>query len=123
MRKKFALILVTLMLFFASIYSTAYASQLENQGETESIAGITLDQINEMSQNSPNSLTPIQGLVLWMFAILAFLKLAQKVDSLLQSLGLNVTQTGGRAIGDLVDVFGYPKKEYSVKCSRVIRDE
>jgi hypothetical protein len=37
-----------------------------------------------------------------MFAILAFLKLAQKMDSLLQSLGLNVTQTGGRAVGDLI---------------------
>jgi len=75
---------------------------LENRGETESIAGITWDQIQEQAQNSPNSLTPIQGLVLWMFAILAFLKLAQKMDSLLQSLGLNVTQTGGRAVGDLI---------------------
>jgi|GEM_PF-1396623 len=100
--KKFILLIVIVL----SIgYSVAYANsidQLENQGETESVAGITWDQINEMSQNSPNSLTPIQGLVLWMFAILAFLKLAQKMDSLLQSLGLNVTQTGGRAIGDLV---------------------
>jgi len=77
---------------------TVYASS----SSTESTAGITLDEINEMSQNSPHSLTPTQGLVLWMFAILAFLKLAQKMDSLLQSLGLNVTQTGGRAVGDLL---------------------
>jgi len=82
--------------------SNQYLSQLDNQSETESIAGITGDQIIEMAQNSPNSLSPIQGLVLWMFAILAFLKLAQKMDSLLQSLGLNVTQTGGRAVGDLI---------------------
>jgi len=37
-----------------------------------------------------------------MFAIIAFLKLAQKLDNLLQSLGLNVTQTGGRAVGDII---------------------
>jgi len=60
------------------------------------------DQINEMSQNSPNSLSPMQGLILWMFTIIAFLKLAQKMDDLLQKLGLNVTQTGGRALGDLM---------------------
>jgi len=97
----FALIVI-LSLYGSSAIVYASPNQLENQGETESTAGITMDQINEMSQNSPNSLTPIQGLVLWMFAILAFLKLAQKMDSLLQSLGLNVTQTGGRAVGDLV---------------------
>ena len=106
MIKRIFIFVMILMLSFGtsqSVYaSNSNIGQLDNQGETESTAGITWDQINEMSQNSPNSLTPIQGLVLWMFAILAFLKLAQKMDSLLQSLGLNVTQTGGRAVGDLI---------------------
>ena len=75
---------------------------LDNRDETEDTAGVTWDEIDEMSRNSPNSLTPTQGLMLWMFAIVAFLKLAQKMDGLLQSLGLNVTQTGGRAVGDLI---------------------
>ena len=110
MAKKLILIAVTLMLTIAGNYVTVYASNtnpadnLDNRYETENIAGITMDQINEMSANSPNSLTPIQGLMLWMFAIIAFLKLAQKMDNLLQSLGLNVTQTGGRAIGDMLMV-------------------
>ena len=106
MAKKFIAVLIMIMLSITVNSTFVYASNpidgLENRGETESVAGITWDQINEMSQNSPNSLTPIQGLVLWMFVILAFLKLAQKMDTLLQSLGLNVTQTGGRAVGDLI---------------------
>jgi len=112
MAKKF--ILIWLIITFSTVGSSLIAhaatpvpvasaiDNLDNRGETEGIAGITWDEINEMAQNSPNSLSPIQGLVLWMFTILAFLKLAQKMDSLLQSLGLNVTQTGGRAVGDLV---------------------
>jgi len=100
------IIVVFIVIFLAVSPTFVYASNpvdaLDDRMETESLAGITWDQINEMSQNSPNSLSPIQGLVLWMFAILAFLKLAQKMDSLLQSLGLNVTQTGGRAVGDLI---------------------
>lgn len=107
MSKKFLLSLIFAILFSFGISSAIYADpppigNLENREETESTAGITWDEINEMSQNSPNALTPIQGLVLWMFAILAFLKLAQKMDNLLQQLGLNVTQTGGRAVGDLI---------------------
>jgi len=107
MAKKILVFVVIIMLSLIGNNTIVLASnssigQLDNQGETESTAGITWDQISEMSQNSPNSLSPIQGLVLWMFAILAFLKLAQKMDSLLQSLGLNVTQTGGRAVGDLI---------------------
>lgn len=106
MIKKILIFILVILLSLAGNQAAVYASnsigQLDNQGETESTAGITWDQINEMSQNSPNSLTPTQGLVLWMFAIIAFLKLAQKMDNLLQSLGLNVTQTGGRALGDLM---------------------
>jgi len=122
MAKKF-LISFLLIAFFAvlispsTLYATSQAptapiasvtpmsnsiDDLDNRSETENLAGITADKINEMAQNSPNSLTPIQGLVLWMFVIIAFLKLAQKMDNLLQSLGLNVTQTGGRAVGDLI---------------------
>ena len=103
MTKKIIAVLV--MVLFVVNPFCAHASSvddLDNRYETESTAGITWDQINEMAQNSPNSLTPIQGLVLWMFAIIAFLKLAQKMDDLLQKLGLNVTQTGGRALGDLM---------------------
>ena len=102
MAKKIIVILIMIMLAVSPAIVYASVDELDNRVETESIAGITWDEINEMSQNSPNSLTPIQGLVLWMFMILAFLKLAQKMDSLLQSLGLNVTQTGGRAVGDLI---------------------
>ena len=106
MTKRIIAILIALMLALGSAAFSAYASnpldELDDQGETESMAGITWDQINEMAQNSPNSLSPVQGLVLWMFAIIAFLKLAQKMDDLLMKLGLNVTQTGGRALGDLM---------------------
>ena len=106
MAKKFILLIVVLMLTITGNYISVHASNpadnLDNRYQTENTAGITMNQINEMSANSPNSLTPIQGLMLWMFAILAFLKLAQKMDNLLQSLGLNVTQTGGRAVGDLL---------------------
>lgn len=108
MAQKLILVMIILVLSMVGKLATVYASEprpidnLDNRYETENVAGITWDQINEMSQNSPNSLTPIQGLVLWMFAIIAFLKLAQKMDNLLQSLGLNVTQTGGRAVGDLI---------------------
>ncbi|MCL2274211.1 MAG: hypothetical protein FWC16_04725 [Defluviitaleaceae bacterium] len=104
MLKKFIVIFIVIFLAISPtfVYASNPVDALDDRMETENLAGITWDQINEMSQNSPNSLSPIQGLVLWMFAILAFLKLAQKMDSLLQSLGLNVTQTGGRAVGDLI---------------------
>ena len=103
MTRKIIAFLITILLVASPVYVYASpADNLDNRGQTESTAGITWDQINEMTQNSPNSLTPIQGLVLWMFAIIAFLKLAQKMDDLLQKLGLNVTQTGGRALGDLM---------------------
>lgn len=104
MAKKIMCFVIVLLLMFASSINL-YASNLDaldNRDDVENTAGITSDEINEMAQNSPNSLTPIQGLVLWMFAIIAFLKLAQKMDDLLQKLGLNVTQTGGRALGDLM---------------------
>ena len=110
MTKKIIAVIITILLILSPAY--VYASSLDDlddRGQTESTAGITWDQINEMSQNSPNSLTPVQGLVLWMFAIIAFLKLAQKMDDLLQKLGLNVTQTGGRALGDLM-VAGFALK-------------
>jgi len=103
MTKKLICLLAAMLLIFAGSI-TVYASNLDgldDRGETENLAGITWDEMNEMSSNSPNSLTPLQGLMLWMFIIIAFLKLAQKMDNLLQSLGLNVTQTGGRALGDL----------------------
>ena len=105
MAKKLVILIFVLLLVFTgsdTIYASDPLDELDDRYEAETIAGITWDQINEMADNSPNSLTPIQGLVLWMFAILAFLKLAQKMDNLLQSLGLNVTQTGGRALGDLM---------------------
>lgn len=53
---------------------TAYASvdDLDDRGGTESAAGITWDQINEMSQNSPNSLSPIQGLCCGCLLLLLF---------------------------------------------------
>jgi len=42
------------------------------------------------------ALTTGQGnIFLWLFCALAFLKVAQKFDSILSSLGLNVAQTGG----------------------------
>jgi len=100
-----ALCIITIPIALPSTTLTAYASNindLDDRAGTEGTAGITWDEINELSQNNPNSLTPIQGLMLWMFAIIAFLKLAQKLDNLLQSLGLNVTQTGGRAVGDII---------------------
>ncbi|MCL2620173.1 MAG: hypothetical protein FWD97_04475 [Defluviitaleaceae bacterium] len=107
--KKYNIAIITLIVMLAILKIFApvrvYASSiddLDDRAGTEAIAGITWDEINEMSINNPNSLGPVQGLVLWMFAIIAFLKLAQKLDNLLQSLGLNVTQTGGRAIGDLI---------------------
>lgn len=101
--KKILIIVIILALTLTSSASAYTAlDELDDRAETEMTAGVTWDEINEMAQNSPNSLTPIQGLMLWMFAILAFLKLAQKMDTLLQSLGLNVTQTGGRAVGDLL---------------------
>ena len=108
MAKKFIAMIMIFMFSIFGSYMVIHASDprpvdnLDNRYEVENTAGITWDQINEMSNNSPNSLTPIQGLVLWMFAIIAFLKLAQKMDNLLQSLGLNVTQTGGRAVGDMI---------------------
>lgn len=101
MLKKFIAVFFVLMIAVCPVYANPL-DELDNREETESAAGITWDEINEMAQNSPNSLGPLQGLMLWMFAIIAFLKLAQKLDSMLQSLGLNVTQTGGRALGDLV---------------------
>ena len=104
MMKKLIVMIIMLLSLMASsaVYASAPLDELDDRYETENIAGMTWDQISELADNSPNSLTPIQGLVLWMFAILAFLKLAQKMDNLLQSLGLNVTQTGGRALGDLM---------------------
>ncbi|MCL2047425.1 MAG: hypothetical protein FWG87_01745 [Defluviitaleaceae bacterium] len=105
MAKKFIFIFLFVLFLSvscANVCASGNLDELDNRAETESLAGLTWDEISEMASNSPNSLTPTQGLVLWMFAILAFLKLAQKMDSLLQSLGLNVTQTGGRALGDLV---------------------
>jgi len=56
----FALIVI-LSLYGSSAIVYASPNQLENQGETESTAGITMDQINEMSQNSPNSLRRFKG--------------------------------------------------------------
>lgn len=106
MVKKFMIIIMLLKLSIG--YTTVYASgsrpidYFENRYQVENTAGMTSDQLDEMAANSPHGLTPLQGLLLWMFAMVAFLKLAQKMDNLLQSLGLNVTQTGGRAVGDLV---------------------
>jgi len=94
--------LLLLLIFTASIHITVYANEFDDQAEVEAEAGMTWDEIMEMSQQSSRGLTPIQGLVLWMFAMLAFLKLAQKMDGMLQSLGLNVSQTGGRVMGDLL---------------------
>ena len=64
----------------------------------------TEDELREMENQSTIGLTALQSLVLWMLLIVAFLKLAMKFDDMLNKLGLNVTQTGGRAIGDLLAV-------------------
>ena len=102
MRRKIVVMLILTVILTTVSYTTVYADLFDDQAQVEADAGMTWDEIMEMSQQSSSGLTSLQGLILWMFAMLAFLKLAQKMDGMLQSLGLNVSQTGGRVASDLL---------------------
>ena len=102
MKRKIFLLLILIVMLSLSAHTVVYADLFDDQGQVEADAGMTWAEIMEMSQQSSSGLAPTQGLVLWMFAMLAFLKLAQKIDNMLQQLGLNVVQTGGRVASDLL---------------------
>ena len=69
-------------------------------------AGITAFAVSESDvQNavSASSKESVSGnLFIWFLCAIAFLKISQKIDSFMSSLGISVGKTGGSMIGDLM---------------------
>lgn len=69
-------------------------------------AGITVFAVSESDvQNAVNSngKESVSGnLFIWFLCAIAFLKISQKIDSFMSSLGISVGKTGGSMIGDLM---------------------
>lgn len=69
-------------------------------------AGVTAFAVSESDvQNAVNagSKESVSGnLFIWFLCAIAFLKISQKIDSFMSSLGISVGKTGGSMIGDLM---------------------
>lgn len=69
-------------------------------------AGVTAFAVSESDvQNAVNagSKDSVSGnLFIWFLCAIAFLKISQKIDSFMSSLGISVGKTGGSMIGDLM---------------------
>ena len=99
MRSKIVItILIILFITTFDIYSVS-----ANTYNLELNAG-AWNNVGEMSENSPSDrqMTPVEAYVIWMLVLIAFLKAAQKLDDLLNKLGLNVTSSGGGLARDIM---------------------
>jgi len=64
--------------------------------------GIAWDYIQQRHDATGSGMGSIAGLILWMFFIIGFLKVAQRLDNYVSQLGLNAAQTGGRLGGAML---------------------
>jgi len=65
--------------------------------------GVTEAEVQEVV-NSQGKETVAGNLFIWFLCAIAFLKISQKIDSVMNSLGLNVGRTGGSFLGEAMIV-------------------
>lgn len=87
MKHKRIWVLVTLLLTITMLSTTAFAID-ESQVES----AIAASSREEVAGN----------IFIWFLCAVAFLKISQKIDSFMSSLGINVGRTGGSMLGELM---------------------
>lgn len=69
-----------------------------------SVCAITEDEV-ELQVNSQGKEKVTGNIFIWFLCAIAFLKVSQKIDSFMSSLGINVGHTGGSMLGELMIAF------------------
>ena len=69
-----------------------------------SVCAITEDEV-ESQVNSQGKEKVTGNIFIWFLCAIAFLKVSQKIDSFMSSLGINVGHTGGSMLGELMIAF------------------
>ena len=63
---------------------------------------ITIFAITEADVESVGKETAAGNILIWFLCAVAFLKISQKIDSFMSSLGINVGNTGGSMLTELM---------------------